>query len=80
MRDRAQPGPNRSLMAHRKPPCPVAGSRVVPRVTPAVSRAWPGTWAHSPLGQAGTTAVHQGGTDTLLTGVTSRIGTRLWVL
>lgn len=63
MRDRAQPGPNRSLMAHRKPPCPVAGSRVVPRVTPAVSRAWPGAWAHSPLGQAGTTAVQQGGAD-----------------
>lgn len=30
-------------------PCPVVGSRVVPRVTLAVSKAWPGAWAHSPL-------------------------------
>ena len=50
-------------MAHRQPPCPVAGSRVAPRVTLAVSRAWPGAWAHSPLGQAGTTAVQRGNAE-----------------
>lgn len=30
-------------------PCPVAGSRVVPRVTLAISKVRPGAWAHSPL-------------------------------
>lgn len=32
----------------QKTPCPVAGSRVVPRVTLAVSRAWPGAWPTAP--------------------------------
>lgn len=54
---------NKSLMAHTKSLVLFVGSRMVPRVTFSVSKAWPDSWAHSLLGQAGTTAVQQDSSD-----------------
>lgn len=68
-------------MAHRKPPCPVAGSRVVPRVLWLSPEPGLGAWGPQPLGTRWHPLLSSSVVQTRpLARATSRIGTRLWVL
>lgn len=58
-------GSNKTLMAHKKKKSVdlFVGSRMVGTQGHSVSKAWPDSWAHSLVRQAGTTAVQQDSSD-----------------